>query len=90
MITKLICWLADVDSFGRKGIHSFYLGHIKDPGWVPNGWKCKFNPDHDKDIVDMAQNMLKCYETVMVFRVYFGVRTFFCVYFSRFKGVSTT
>ena len=31
-----------------------------------------------------------CYETVMVFRVYFGVRTFFRVYFSRFKGVSTT
>ena len=30
-----------------------------------------------------------CFETVMVFRVYFGVRTFFHVYFSRFKGVST-
>ena len=31
-----------------------------------------------------------CYITVMVFGVYHGVRMFFRIYFSRFKGVSTT
>ena len=33
---------------------------------------------------------LYCYETVMVFRPYHGVRMFIHGYFSRFKGVSTT
>ena len=30
-----------------------------------------------------------CYETTMVFRPYFGVKTFIRVYFLRFKGSST-
>ena len=59
MITKLICQLPDVNAFGRKGRLSFDPECIKDLGWVPNDWKYKFDPDHVKDIVGMAQNILK-------------------------------
>ena len=59
MITKLICKLPDVNAFGRKGRLSFDLEHIKDLGWKQNDWKYKFNPDHIKDIVVMAQNTFK-------------------------------
>ena len=45
--------------FGRKGRLSFNPEHVKDLGWVPNNWKYKFNSDHAKDIVGMAQNMLR-------------------------------
>ena len=56
MITKLICQLPDMDAFGRKGRLSFDLEHVQDLGWVPNGWKYKFNPDHVKNMVGTAQN----------------------------------
>ena len=59
MITKLICQLPHVDAFHRKGRIIFYPEHINDLGWVPNDWKYKFNPDHVKDIVGLAQSMLK-------------------------------
>ena len=59
IITKLICQLPDVDAFGRKGRFSFDPECVKDLGWVLNDWKYKFNPDHVKDIVGMAQNTLK-------------------------------
>ena len=59
MVTKLICQLPDVDTFGRKGRLSFDPEHVQDLGWTPNDWKYRFNPDHVKDIVGSAQSMLK-------------------------------
>ena len=59
MVTKLICQLSDVDTFGRKGRLSFDPEHVQDLGWTPNDWKYRFNPDHVKDIVGSAQGMLK-------------------------------
>ena len=59
MITKLICQLPNVNTFSRKGRLRFDPECIKDLGWVPNDWKYKFNPDHVKDIVGMAQNTLQ-------------------------------
>ena len=58
-ITKLICQLPDVNTFGRKSRLSFDPECIKDHGSVPNDWKCKFNPDHVKVIVGSAQSMPK-------------------------------
>ena len=56
MITKLICQLPDVNAFGRKGRLSFDPECVKDLGWVPNDWKYNFNPDHVRDIADVAEN----------------------------------
>ena len=58
MITKLICQLPDVDAFGRKSRLSFNPECIKDLG-LGTDWKYKFNPNHAKDIVGTAQNVLK-------------------------------
>ena len=57
-ITKLICQLPDVDAFGRKGRLGFDPKCVKDLGWVPNDSKYKFNPDHVKEIVGLAQSTL--------------------------------
>ena len=59
MTTKLICQLPDVDAFGRKGRLSFDSECVQDLGWTPNDWKYKFNPDHVKDIVGLAQITFK-------------------------------
>ena len=59
MVTKLICQLPDVDSFGRTGRLSFDHEHVKDLGWVPNDWTYKFSPDHIRDIPETAKNTLK-------------------------------
>ena len=59
MITKLVCQLPDVDTFGRKGRLSFDPEHVQDLGWIPNDCKYRFNPDHVKDITDTAQNAHK-------------------------------
>ena len=56
MITKLICQLPDVNTFGRKGRLSFNPENVMDLGWVPNDWTHKFNPDHIKDITGTAQD----------------------------------
>ena len=39
MITKLICQLPNVNTFGRKGRLSFDPEHVKELSWVPNDWK---------------------------------------------------
>ena len=38
-----------------KGL-SFDPEHVQDHGWTPNDWKYKFNPDHVKDVVGVAQH----------------------------------
>ena len=38
---------------------SFNPENVKDLGWIPNDWTHKFNPDHVKDITDMAWNTPK-------------------------------
>ena len=53
MVTKLICQLPDVDAFGRTGRVSF------DPGWVPDDWMHKFNPDHVKETAAAVKNTPK-------------------------------
>ena len=59
MITKLLCQVPDVDSFGRKGRLSFDPECVQDLGWTQDDWRYRFNPDHIKDIADTAHNMPK-------------------------------
>ena len=59
MITKLICQLPDVDTFGRKGRLSFDPEHVQDPGWTPDNWRYRFNPVHDKDITETPKEAAK-------------------------------
>ena len=56
MVTKLICQLPDVDTFGRTGRLSFDPERVKDLGWVPNDWNHKFNPDHVKETKEAVKN----------------------------------
>ena len=59
MVTKLICQLPDIDTFGRTGRLSFDPECVKDLGWVPNDWTHKFNPDHVKEATPAVKNTPK-------------------------------
>ena len=59
MVTKLICQLPDIDTFGRTGRLSFDPERVKDLGWVPNDWTHKFNPNHVKEASSAAKNTPK-------------------------------
>ena len=59
MVTKLICQLPDVDTFGRTGRLSFDPECVKDLGWVPNDWTYKFSPDHVKEATATVKNTPK-------------------------------